>query len=851
MSNGRHLAVVALALSALLAGTGSPAPASGDLVSLPRHRPFTPPLAAPPAVAPAQALPANGSLVTIGLNFQGSELDVDSGFVPPDTMGAVGPNHVVEIINGRFEVYDKITGFAVVSTSLDFFWSSIVGVTIPLDSCVSNTCSVSGTACTSSTDCVSNFTFDPRIVFDHDSQRWFVLALDGDLGAGNNIYLARTDTADPTGDWDGLRFAADTVGAVEFHDYETLGVDADGLYSCTQDFNGGGNESCYSIPKADLLAAVPSIANLTRFEATPAGLPTVNGSIQPALDFGPSDGRAALLGANAGALVRSDILGAGGAGATLGTVTAIAGDPGHAAPPAARQPHPAGRTIENVAPRVVANVFEEGDSLWAVHAVQGTGSNSALRWYEIDETTNTVLQTGLIEDTAQDFHEPSIAANALGKVVIGYTCSGPMLNPSVCVSVGETTLGVTTFDAPLIVQNGAGYYWRDSADPPDSERNRWGDYSATVRDPIDDCTFWIFQEFVAVGAVGNVGPWSCDAGSPAALQGQQCSVDGDCGGGNCVALAEGGAWGVEITEMTFDDCADANLVITKADAPDPVVAGLSLTYTLNVQNLGPSRAYDVMVTDTLPAGVQFVPTVQADWSCVHAAGTVTCSWQGGNPVGSLAANQAANPITITVDVDPSTLGQISNTATVSSTTPDSVAPNTVQEDTTVIAEADLAVLKNAMPDPVFAGGILQFDILIENKGPSDAQNVQVSENTPSQTKFLSVEAPPGWTCVTPPVSGTGMITCTTATLPAGAVAAFVIKVSVDGAVGMKGVTNTITIASDTTDPEPRNDSSVTETVTILPVPLLSHAGMALAVLVLLIVVRHAWLSLPGRRQDTQ
>ena len=322
-------------------------------------------------------------------------------------------------------------------------------------------------------------------------------------------------------------------------------------------------------------------------------------------------------------------------------------------------------------------------------------------------------------------------------------------------------------------------------------------------------------------------------------------------GGCASSFRRVGLWGIEITEMVFDDCADANLVVTKADAPDPVVAGLDLTYTLNVQNLGPSRAFDVMLTDTLPAGVQFVSEVSALWNCVHAAGTVTCTWQGGNPVGSLAANQAANPITITVTVHPSTLGVITNSATVTSTTPDSVAPNTVEEDTTVIAEADLAILKEAMPNPVFAGGILRFEIFIENKGPSDAQNVQVSEETPPQTKFHSLEAPPGWVCVTPPVGGTGTITCTIATLPAGAMASFVIKVSVDGAVMMMGVTNTIAISSDTTDPEPGNDSAVTETETIVPAPLLSPAGLALAAGVLLIVVRRSLALLdPRRRQRT-
>ena len=51
----------------------------------------------------------------------------------------------------------------------------------------------------------------------------------------------------------------------------------------------------------------------------------------------------------------------------------------------------------------------------------------------------------------QDFHEPSIAVNAFDHVAIGYTCSGPNLAASACVSVGETMSGVTTFEWPQIL----------------------------------------------------------------------------------------------------------------------------------------------------------------------------------------------------------------------------------------------------------------------------------------------------------------------------------------------------------------------------------------------------------------
>lgn len=681
-------------------------------------------VAAPVLVAPAAAL--GPGLATIGLNFQMSQSGGggDTTFRPPDTMGAVGPDHIVEMINGRYEIYDKITATVLESRTLNSFWVNVAGLTIPANSCqADNTCSISGADC-SVNACANNFTFDPRIVYDFRTDKWYAISVDAALGGDNDFYLARSDTNDPTGNWEGVKFDSDTVGPQEFHDYPTFSVDADAVSTCTQDFDsgngGGGVESCYSIPLSDVMASPPSVGNITRFESSPPNLPSVSGSIQPVLSFEAPDGTTPILGVSGGAIVRGDITGAGAAGAALGATSAIAGDPGHANPPAARQPAvDLLATIENVAPRFGGNVVEFGDSLWAVHSVQGSGSNSALRWYEIEESTNSLLQSGLIEDTNEDFHEPSISVNSRGDVVIGYTCSGPSRSPSTCISLGETTAGITTFDPPMVTTAGAGTYYRLVRG-----RNRWGDYSATVLDPSDECTFWTFQEFVAVDGGNNVGPGG----------------DGMPGGGDDIP---GGQYGTQVTEIVINSCAEADMVLTKVDNPDPVVAGANLTYTLNVQNNGASRAFNVTVNDTFSSDVSFVSANGTNWSCNHAAGLITCDWLGGNPAGSLANGEGTNPITITVTVAHDLVfnggNSVSNTAETASDTDDpNSANNEETESTAVVAETDLDIESFTAvnpPDEILVGQDIPITLRkqVSNHGPSWPVNAEVTVNATPPT----------------------------------------------------------------------------------------------------------------------
>lgn len=104
----------------------------------------------------------------------------------------------------------------------------------------------------------------------------------------------------------------------------------------------------------------------------------------------------------------------------------------------------------------------------------------------------------------------------------------------------------------------------------------------------------------------------------------------------------------------------ADLAIRKLDNPDPVNVGGTLVYTLLVNNNGPFANDTVNVSDTIPAGVNVI-------SITPSQGTVTTTPSGFTAnLGNIAAGGSAS---ITVVVQPTAIGNVVNTATVSSGNP--------------------------------------------------------------------------------------------------------------------------------------------------------------------------------------
>ena len=238
----------------------------------------------------------------------------------------------------------------------------------------------------------------------------------------------------------------------------------------------------------------------------------------------------------------------------------------------------------------------------------------------------------------------------------------------------------------------------------------------------------------------------------------------------------------------------ADLSIAKTDSPDPVTVGKDLSYSLLVSNHGPQDAAGVSVTDALPAGATLVSSSTTVGSCSGTA-TVTCD------LGTLANGASA---TVTIVVRPGSAGQLSNTATVSSTTVDPVAGNDSSTTTTTVSplEADLSIAKTDSPDPVTVGSPLTWTLAVANHGPDAAAGVTVTDVLPAGATFVSSSTTVG-SC-----SGTATVTCDLGALANGAGATVTIVVT-PGSAGQ--LSNTATVSSTTDDPVAGNNSSTVST----------------------------------------
>jgi uncharacterized repeat protein (TIGR01451 family)/fimbrial isopeptide formation D2 family protein len=284
------------------------------------------------------------------------------------------------------------------------------------------------------------------------------------------------------------------------------------------------------------------------------------------------------------------------------------------------------------------------------------------------------------------------------------------------------------------------------------------------------------------------------------------------------------AQGITATdEVTVPVVSQADVIVDKGASPSPVFAGEALTYSIVVSNAGPSDAQNVVLTDVLPVELTLTSCSASGATCIVAGNSLTVAWT------TLALNEQQR-ITVTVQVSSEVLAgaNITNTAWVTSGTPDPNAGNNVDDAITpVVARADLGIVKTAEPATVVAGETLTYTLVVSNAGPSAARPVTVTDVLPSEVSFVSCSR--DGTC---DIAGNA-VTITFPSLSVGQSQLITIVATVSAGVPSGTIiTNTAVVTSSTPDPNPINNTDdVTTPVTtradlgilkdVTPVPVLA------------------------------
>jgi hypothetical protein len=420
--------------------------------------------------------------------FAGTSLS-ESGFLPPDSNGAVGPTQVFVASNGRFKVFTKTGAPGPLDiTDSSFFASVSGGIGIS----------------------------DPHVRFDRLSGRWFITEINVS-NTSNRILIAVSsgDTITSASSFTFFQFAHDAVGVTpnidtgHFADYDTLGVDASALYIGVNEFvtskGAFQNSTGYVVNKANLIAGSLTVTAFRGLALSGAAGPSTPQGVS---NDDPAATEGYFIGVDNAVFSQLDIRRVTNPGGT----PAISGDLVLTVPvtalPVAQPAQGSSIPLDSIDDRlfgasITKNRLTGVSSLWTAHNVgvvaSGVGSGSAdrnaSRWYQIDNLTGTptLTQAGTAFDPSASgplgMWIPTIGANGQGAALMGTSIAGVSLSASAAGFARVSGDPAGSLPYTFAVPTSTSYNVQTGV-----TTQRWGDYSQVVVDPSDDQTLWTFQE---------------------------------------------------------------------------------------------------------------------------------------------------------------------------------------------------------------------------------------------------------------------------------------------------------------------------------------------------------------------
>jgi hypothetical protein len=427
-----------------------------------------------------------GSIDTQFVGARGRE----SLFRPASPASGVSDGYVFHATEGLFRTFDR-SGALLGSATSKQFWTAA-----GLDDIAS----------------FSDVAYNPRIVFDPGSQRffasqgWYRPAGSTDV-QGSSLLLAVSKTSNPLDGFTALRIGVADGGS--YAAWPNLGVSGDSVTLTTATYESftsvvTSGVSVYTFAKADLLGTAPATAEVGRLEGY--AVADVGFRLQPASGVvaGPqtllgSDGRNSAF----GSLFRTDLVGTGSDASLAPQANLVGLYDGFSY--ALQQPG----NVEVTTDRgdLSSGLYQVGDFIYFTRTVGNANgglptdaTTSYVAWGILRVSTNEVVAEGLVGTPGRTNGYAAIAANSDGRFVVSYNGSSSTRGIGAYAVVCDFDfVAAATCGSEIEVRPSVALPYLTSS-PGDS---RWGEYSAIQVDPLDPTAFWLTQAVPYSPSVGT------------------------------------------------------------------------------------------------------------------------------------------------------------------------------------------------------------------------------------------------------------------------------------------------------------------------------------------------------------
>ena len=416
----------------------------------------------------------------VGQGFVGPQGTFTVNSAPPDNNGAVGTTQFVEIVNTEFAVFDKTSGAVVYGpVPVNTLWSGFGG------------------------GCQTNNDGDPTVVFDHLANRWIISQFS--VSTSPFLQCVAVSTSDnATGSYTRYSFSYST----QFPDYPKMAVWPDGYYTTYNMFNAAGTSflgaKVCAFDRARMVAGLSATQVCFNTSTAYGGLlpADLDGTTPPPAG---APNYVVALGATSTTLAtwkfHVDFVTPGNS--TFTGPTAITVPTYTEACSGGRCiPQSGGGQLDSLADRLMYRAayrnFGDHEALVVNHSVTA-GAGVGVRWYELRGLagiTPALFQVSTYAPDSSYRWMGSMAMDGAGNIALGYSVSSSTIKPQIRFTgrlkddaLGAMTLGETTVIAGTGAQG--------------STLSRWGDYSSMSIDPVDDCTFWYTNQYLAANGTFN------------------------------------------------------------------------------------------------------------------------------------------------------------------------------------------------------------------------------------------------------------------------------------------------------------------------------------------------------------